>query len=468
MKSQFNGKKVTIMGLGLHGGGAGVAKFFCEQGADVLVTDLKTKEQLEKSLEKLKPFTFRGRKVKGKKLPIKFVLGEHRNQDFINADLIIKNPAVPRESPYLKIARDNKVPIKTDIDIFFGLCGAQIIGVTGSKGKSTTATLIYNLLKSQFKDVILAGNIGVSPLESFDKITKESKVVLELSSFELEDLKKSPHIAVVTNILADHLNRYKSFEEYVESKKSIFKYQGPNDFLVLNYDNPETREFGKNVLSQVYFFSNNKNSNGCYVKDSKVFFGEKSLFDIRKSKLPGEHNVSNLLAAVTVAKILKISNKNIEKTITTFKGISSRQEIIAEIKGVKYINDTTATMPDAAIQAIKTTKERFPDSKIILIVGGQDKGLEYRELAEEIKNKINKIILLPGTASEKLLKELKTIGSNIAIIPVSSMREAVKKAKEVSKSNDIVLLSPAAASFNLFKNEFDRGDQFVAEVKKIT
>jgi len=410
------GKKVTIMGLGLLGGGAGVAKFFVKQGARVLVTDLKTKEQLKDSLEKLKG------------LPIKYVLGRHRAEDFINTDLVIKNPGVPPDSSYLKVAKEHNVPIETDISIFFKLCKAPIVGVTGTKGKSTTATLIYLLLKTKYLNTLLAGNIGLTPLEILSKIKKNSKVVLELSSFELEDLKQSPKVAIITTLFSDHLNRYKNFKEYIEAKKPIFKYQKKNDILVLNYNNPETRKLAKEALSRVYFF-----------KDS------------------------NVSAAVSVAKIFKIPKKNIEKILSKFKGVPLRQELIATKKGVKYINDTTATTPQSVILAINTFKKRFPEAKIILIAGGQDKNLNYKELAKKVKKNINYLLLLPGTASQKLKKELK----NYKINPVKSMSQAVKKASFLAQGGDIVLLSPGAASFNLFKNEFNRGGQFNKAVKNL-
>jgi len=204
--SDFREKKVTIMGLGIVGGGVGVAKFFVEAGAKVLITDLKTRKDLESSLKKIKG------------LPVELILGRHRPEDFANTDLIIRNPAVPDNSPFLKIAKKNNISADTDIGIFFELCSAPIIGVTGTKGKSTVATLIYKLLKSKYQNVILAGNIGNSPLESLKKINKDSKVVLELSSWQLEGLKnhkKSPQIALITNIYPDHLNRYPNLKEYI-------------------------------------------------------------------------------------------------------------------------------------------------------------------------------------------------------------------------------------------------------------
>jgi len=430
-KQLFKNKKVLIMGLGLHGGGAGSAKFFCLQGADVLVTDLKTKEQLEESLEKLKRFK------------IKYALGGHKEADFVWADLIIRNPDVPSTSPYLEIARKNNIPIETDISLFFKLSKAFIIGVTGTKGKSTTASLIYYLLKAKYKKVFLAGNIGISPLELLPKIKKGDKVVLELSSFELEGLTQSPNIAVLTNIMPDHLNRYGSMAEYIESKKIIFKYQKKGDVLILNNDDPVVREFAKELSSKVCFFSK-------IIKPDSF-------------KLFGDHNLSNLSASIEVAKLLKVSPKVIEKSLKSFRGVPNRQEFIKEINGVKYINDTTATMPDALIQALRT----FKRNRIILIAGGQNKGLRYNELAREILNSVYRIVLLPGTASEEIKKELSELNSSVGITPVNSMEEAVKKASLLGEKGDIVLLSPGAASFNLFKNEFDRGDQFVKFVKKL-
>jgi len=408
----FKNKKIVIMGLGLHGGGVGVAKFFHKEGAKLLITDLRVKKELKESLAKLK------------ELPINFILGKHRNQDFIKADLIIRNPGVPRESSYLKIAQDNNIPIKTDIDIFFDLCPAQIIGITGTKGKSTTATLIYLLLKKKYNKVFLAGNIGISPLEIFSKIDKKSKIVLELSSFRLENLKKSPEIAVITNLFPDHLDRYKSFKHYINAKKSIFKYQRKNDILILNYNNLETRKIALRAKSKIYFFKG-----------------------------------SNQAAAIKVAKLLKIPSRDIEKVISSFKGLANRQEFIDLKNGVKYINDTTATNPDSVILAIK----RFSDSKIILIAGGEDKKLNYENLAREIKKNIKYLVLLPGTASNKIKKEL----GLYKIYSAKSMKGAVKRAYQLAEKGDIILLSPGAASFNLFKNEFDRGKKFVKEVKAL-
>ncbi|HDZ54609.1 MAG TPA: UDP-N-acetylmuramoyl-L-alanine--D-glutamate ligase [Candidatus Nealsonbacteria bacterium] len=448
--SDFKGKKATVMGLGIIGGGVGTVKFLVKAEAKVLVTDLKTRKELESSLKKIKG------------LPAKLVLGKHRPRDFVEVDLIIKNPGVPDDSPYLKIAKKNNIPIETDIGIFFKLCSAPIIGVTGTKGKSTVVTLIYRLLKSKYPNIILAGNIGTSPLESLEKITNKSKVVLELSSWQLEGLKKhrkSPKVALITNIYPDHLNRHKSFENYINSKKIIFLFQKPKDILLLNYDNLTVRKFSKLAKSKVDYFSKRKIS-----KDLKKTIGNLNI--------KGEHNISNILAALSVAKIYKIPLKNIKKVLKSFKGISGREEFIARVQGVRYFNDTTATIPEAVVLTLRMLSERFPKSKIILIAGGQDKKLNYKNLAKEILKRVDHLILLPGTASFKIKKELKALEtakkSSLSITPkVDSMKKAVKTASKTADRGDIILLSPAAASFNFFNNEFDRGEQFNKAVRKL-
>jgi UDP-N-acetylmuramoylalanine--D-glutamate ligase len=433
-KKLFQNKKVLVMGLGLHGGGVGVAKFFCKQGAHVLVTDLKTQKQLKESILKLKG------------LKIKYTLGNHEEKDFLNTDLIIKNPDVPSTSPYLEIARKNKIQIETDISLFFKLSEAFVIGVTGTKGKSTTSSLIFHLLKAKYKRIFLAGNIGVSPLDLISKIKKGDKVVLELSSFELEDLKQSPNLAVITNIMPDHLNRYASMAEYVESKKIIFKYQNTEGVLVLNADDATVKSFAKEANSKVCFFSE---------RDVNL--------PIVEFNLLGQHNLSNLSAAVSVAKLLDVPESSIKKSVKSFKGVPNRQEFVKEVNGVKYFNDTTATIPEAVISAIDSFSDKFPEAKIYLICGGVYKGVTYKEFAVKVKEKKVALILLPGNASDKIKESLVEYRD---ISEVSSMEAAVGKAKESAKKGDLVVLSPGASSFNLFKNEFDRASQFIKAVKK--
>jgi len=493
--NDFKNKKVTIIGLGLHGGVVGVAKFFSRLGAKVLVTDLRNKKELKESLEKLK----------GE--PIKYVLDQHRPEDFINTDLVIKNPAVPDNSKYLEIARQHGVPIETDVGIFFELCPAPIIGVTGSKGKSTVVTLIAKFLAKKYGDVILAGNIRSSVLAKLKKINKNSLVVLELSSWQLAGLRshrRSPHCSVITNILPDHLNRYKNIEEYIEDKKEIFRWQKKKprknnqdvfrgrDCLILNYDDRVVRNFAEQAKSQVFYYSQDNGSTSdlgkarlaAFVKGDKILFGDSGLkapnleasglqneevCSLEDIALKGKHNIDNVLAAVSVAKLDQVSNKSIKKVLVKFKGIEGRLELVKMLNRVKYINDTTATIPEATLAALSS----FPNKKnIILIAGRADKDLNFDYLAEILVKKVKVLILLEGTATPKLKQAVENrivlTDSRLEIIdPLNSMREAVLKARAKAVENDIVLLSPACASFGLFRHEFERGEMFNKAVNEL-
>ena len=460
----FQGKRVVVMGLGVHGGGIGAAKFFAKIGAQVIATDTKPSSELSSSLAELSSFK-----------NIQYVLGEHRKKDFQEVDLIIKNPGVPDDSLFLNIARENKVTIDTDIGIFFNLSPAPIIGITGTKGKSTTATLIAELLKSHYP-VVLAGNIRISALEALYDITPNHWVVLELSSWQLEGLarhRKSPKIAVITNIGQDHLNRYSSFEDYVKAKKLIFNYQTNKDSLILNADCPDLTEFPKEAESKVYFYGKDLTkissyTHGATIKDDWFVWQKERVAPIETLKLRGEHNLQNSLAAITVAKLLDISNESIREKLGDFKSLPGRLEIVKDINEVTFINDTTATTPMATLKAIQSLSR-----PIVLIAGGADKNLSYDELTETIQKTVKAVILLPGTATEKIKSHLKNILSKkimdekTAWYESKNIEEAVSIAWRVAKQGDIVLLSPAAASFGLFAHEFERGDAFVKSAEEL-
>lgn len=451
-------KRVTIMGLGLNQGGLGVARFLAKAGAKILVTDLKTEEELGPSLEKLKSFD------------IRYILGRHREEDFINTDMVIQNPAVSHNSKYLKIARKHKIPIKTDLDLFFQLCPSKnIIAVAGTKGKSTVSQLIYHIFKEAQKDTILAGNIGISVLDILGKIKPQTWVILEISTWQMEgikDRKFRPQTAILTNILPDHLDRYPNYKEYARSEKLIFKHQNPNDNLVVNYDNEETIQVKEETKSQIYWFSTKeKIDRGSYIeKDNLVFKSEKHKIPFAKISnltLPGQHNLENILAAGTVGFVHKISAEIILRAIKNFPGLPYRLEFIREFKGIKFYNDSCSTTPEATLAAL----ESFPQQSIILILGGKDKKLDYEKLGKAIgENKeIKKIILLQHPdydASPKIFYALKKHLDPEKIILASNLKIGVEAALQKAQPNEIILLSPATASFGMFKNEFDRGDQF--------
>jgi len=495
----FTGRKVTVMGLGLHGGGVSCANWLIKHGAKVTVTDLKTKEELKPSLDKLAI-------KRSSDQTIKLVLGYHRENDFRNADLIVQNPGVPRESKYLAIAKKSGVPIENEASLFFKYCPAKIIGVTGTRGKSTTSSLIYQLLKVksypdvksgsrpkrrdklQARKVWLAGLPQKPMLEILDQIKPNDLVVLELSSWQLEILgeqKLSPQIAVLTNIYPDHLNRYLGMADYVKAKINIFQWQNKNDFVVLNLDNFETKKLGGKVRAKRFLFSKKyfAEQNGSFIKNKQIFFRKDGktykLTNLSTYKLIGEHNLENFLAAITVAGIFGVKPKEITAALNKFKGLPGRIELIREKNGVKYINDTTATTPDATMAALKIFLERqIPNSKsqtlskfkiqnsrfkIILIAGGASKNIpiqKYQELAAMIKKTCKAVILFEGEGSDQMAKDLKAIKFRELVTNVLGMSSAVGIANNFSQTGDIILLSPSSASFGLFINEFDQGDQF--------
>lgn len=435
------------MGLGILGGGLSVAKWLYHQGADLTITDLKTSSQLKSSLKLLK----------NKK--IKYTLGRHLKSDFKDQDLIVQNPGVPRDSVYLDIARRHKIPIVNEAVLFFQNYKYPKVGVTGTRGKSTTATLIHHILKTKIKNHQLAGNIATNPmLLAISKLKPNSWPVLELSSWHLEllaDFKMSPTISVVTSIYPDHLNRYKNIKEYIRAKQIIARYQKKSDKLILNYDDKIVRQFAKLTQAQVYYFSLKQKVNGAYLKNNFIYFKNQRVMSLDKIKLLGQHNLANILASIAVAKILKINNKNIKKAVNNFKGLNYRLQYLGKVGKTKIYNDAASTSPDACRAALESLSGR-----VVLIAGGVDKGLPYQGLARVIKNKADFVILLSGTASQKISQELTKLNfpSDNIVKNIDNLKQAWALA--VAQKADIILFSPAAASFNMFQNEFDRANQF--------
>jgi UDP-N-acetylmuramoylalanine--D-glutamate ligase len=462
MQKNFKGKRVTIMGLGLQGSGIAAVKFFHREGAKITVTDIKTKEKLSPSLEKLKDLK-----------NIEYVLGQHRQEDFSRADLIIKGPGIPFDSKYLKIARKNKVPIETEAGVFFDLLSNPLIGITGTRGKSTTSQLIYEIIKLSGRKVSLGGNIKDKPLLALlENIKKDSWLVAELSSFQLESLgpkSQSPHIAVMTNLLEDHLNRYENLEAYHAAKEAIIRNQTEDDFAVLNYNDKRVRVLSAKTKAQICFFSQNRITGGrrVFVSDRKIFTAkgleEELVLDLDRLSLIGGHRVESVLAAVAVAVIMKIDFSVIKKAVYGFKGLEHRLEAVKEVAGVLYINDTTATTPQAAAKAIASFGE-----PTILIAGGADKGLDFSPLVDSIigSSNLKKIILLKGDGTIRLENMFKKMAPADFLLSLflkrdcDSLEEALILAQKVAVAGDVVLLSPGCSSFGMFENEFARGDIF--------
>lgn len=476
--TDFQDAVVTVMGLGryLQGSGVGATKWLMRHGAQTVITDLQSEEELAESIEEvMKWFAEYEEEYPDRTIykPI-FVLGEHRADDFVGANFVVQNPGVPRESEFVRLAKKNGIPVVSDIAIFYELYPHPIYAVTGAKGKSTTTSMIGEIFKAEDERTVIAGNIKVSPLEYLDELLQDDKprpVVLELSSWLLEsvgDIDRGPEIALITNLYEEHLNRYGSFEDYVEAKKLIFKNQTPEQFCVLNYDQEIVRGVEKDVPSQVIWFSLKElpdDREGVFVRESEIVwrFGgsEEVVMKVEGLGLTGEHNVANALAAIAVARLGNVSSELIVKALKAFEGIADRQEIITDIAGVTFVNDTTATAPAAAIAAMKRFGQK---GNVVLLAGGADKGLTFDEMGKTIGATCKYVVLFEGEATAKLTKAM---GKSVPTVRVDSMQKAIDAAVKVAESGDTVLLSPGCASFGIFKNEFDRGDQFKEIVGKL-
>ncbi len=453
MSTAFKNKKITVMGLGLFGGGVGVARFLVKQGAHVTVTDLRSAAELSQSIKQLEG------------MPITYKLGGHYDEDFINADMVIVNPAIPKNSKFLQIARSHHIPLQTEINIFFTLCPAPIIGITGSNGKSTTTTLTGLILQQTLRKTWIGGNIGRSLLADIEGIKPSDIVVLELSSFQLDglhDLQKSPHISVLTNISPNHLDRHPNMEDYIRAKKAIVLYQKRGDYAVLNYDDPELRKWEQDCKGNVLWYSTKyPQKNGVYINNNDMVLCvngqqiQRSCVD--QIKIPGDHNLHNILAASCAAFIMGAQEDHIHKVVTSFGGLEHRLEFVREVKGVCFFNDSKATTPESAIAAITAFKK-----PVILIAGGYDKGSSFEEFARVCAGNTKAVILIGKTAGkiEELVIKNKGLRERPLVKTPNTFQEAFQRACALAQSGDVVVLSPACASYDMFVNYEERGRQF--------
>ena len=436
----FKGKKITLMGLGLLGRGVGDARFMAEQGAILTVTDLKTEEELKTSIEALADFP-----------DITFVLGEHRTEDFVNADMIMKSAGVPLDNEHIASAQSAGVPVKMSASLFAELSPATIVGITGTRGKSTVTHLVAETLGKTGKKVFAGGNVrGVSTLAHLPESTEDEIAVLELDSWQLQgfgDAKMSPHISVFTTFMRDHMNYYNNDEGvYLRDKANIFLYQNEDDHFVLG---PQARDL---ILAK-------------YKEEIKGELHEVDVSSVNDDDCPalkGEHNKDNIALAKEVLQILDLSEEEIQGGIKTFRGVLGRLQDMGEVRGVQIYNDNNATTPDAAIAGLKAVGK---EKKTVLIMGGADKGLDMSPLLDLIPTYCKWVVLLPGTGTDKVRDNLKEKG--IEIRDVKTMQDAVCDAADLADEGDVVLFSPAFASFGLFINEYDRGDQFMDMVERL-
>jgi len=488
-KKNLAGKKVAILGLGVEG--VALVEFLLALGAKITVCDKMERAELLSAAE-----GELGDKIEAilEDENIAKKLGHDYLDGLESFDVIFRSPGIKLLEPKILAAQKAGVEVSSQIKLFFDLCPCPIIGVTGTKGKGTTASLIFSILennfqfpisnfqsnpKSQIKNtkfgqVYLAGNIGYPAITLVSKLKRHDIVILELSSFQLADLDKSPHIAVMTNLLEDHLDYHKDIEEYRTAKFNILKYQNKNDFAVLNADSIFEQAKLSEIQSQKLFFSNSSKDTDAFVAPNEteqlaVYIIEgKEKIEICNSSdvlLLGSHNLQNIAAAALTARILKAPVETIREAVRQFAGLPHRLELVAEINKVKFINDSFATNPGPTLAAIKS----FQEPKI-LILGGSSKGADFIELAEVMTqtNSNVKAVILIGVEGEKIGESLKQAKYSGEIISGGeTMDEIVEQAIEVASRGDIILFSPACASFDMFKNYKDRGDKYKLSVSRL-
>ncbi len=504
--STFQDAVVTVMGLGRfkQGSGIGAAKWLMRHGAQLVITDLKTQEEMRESIDEISHWydAYRSQFPDRTIYHPLFVLAEHRAEDFTDVDLVVQNPGVPRESEFVQLAREHRVPIESDMSLFFRYCPFSIYAITGTRGKSTTTALLGEMFKGIHPKTVVAGNISRSPLEDLDWLLEEKSpvpVVLELSSWQIESLEnidRAPEIAILTNIFPDHLNRYASLEAYAQAKMQLFRHCKEGQYAVLNADHEMVRVLSDQIACKKYWFSETETDTtptdakalvgkkvakniglprsseflgtfvpSVFLRDGQIVCSvegkEHVLGDTATMALKGTHNLLNALAASLSAHLAGVPAEAISAALKSFQGLPGRQEIVKEVRGVAYVNDTTATSPDGVIAAL----DRFGAGKqIVLITGGTTKGLPYGSMGEKVAESCKYVVYLAGNATPDIQA---AVGQTIPSVVVKSMDEAVKLASKQATEGDTVLMSPGATSFEMFKNEFDRGEQFVEAVQKV-
>ncbi len=453
--SLIKGKKVTFCGIGTSN--LPLIKLFAEKGAIVSACDKKTYEELGDNAKKAEKF--------GAKL----ILGDDYLKN-LDTDVLFRSPGTPFYKKELEDMKKQGIVVTSEMEVFFDFCPCKIIAVTGSDGKTTTTTIISELLKAQGLNVHLGGNIGKPLLPEIESISSDDYAVVELSSFQLISMRKSPDIAVVTNLAPNHLDIHKDMQEYINSKKNIVLHQNAFSRAVLNLDNEISNSFENDVRGKLVKFSRKFDvNNGAYLDGDEIVYndyGKKTnVLNIKDIKIPGMHNVENYLAAISAVWGI-VSVENIIKVAKTFSGVAHRNEFVKEVNGVKYYNDSIASSPTRT--SLGTLS--LYDEKIIIIAGGYDKHIPYEPLGPIICDKVKTLILLGDTApkiKEAVEKSDNYSENNPVIIMVNNMDEAVKAAYNNAKEGDIVSLSPASASFGLYKNFEERGNHFKALVNKL-
>jgi UDP-N-acetylmuramoylalanine--D-glutamate ligase len=435
-------QRVLVVGLGKSG--VASALFLAERGARVAVSDAKSPEQLRDEIPLLLDHG------------ISVETGQHGERTFRDQDLIVVSPGVPFDVPQLVHARERGIPVIGEVELAARFLKGRIVAITGSNGKTTTTTLAGEILAAGGRKTLVGGNIGTPAVTFVDRASDDTWIVLEISSFQLETIETfHPHIAVVLNVTPDHLDRHRTFENYLAAKARIFENQTSGDFAVLNADNAPCVAMTSSTKARVYCFSRLKEvERGAFVRGGQILWrnesGERTIMPIGEIQLKGAHNVENVLAAVCVGMLAGIEPAQIRRAVAEFKAVEHRLEFVATVRGVDYYNDSKATNVDATIKAL----ESFP-GRIHLILGGKDKGSDYTVLNKLLKERVTRVYTI-GAAGAKIESQVQ----GTEIVSAGTLEAAVRRASEAAKPGDIVLLAPACASFDQFNSYEHRGRTF--------
>ncbi len=449
-KQNMNERNVTVIGIGISN--LPLIKYLVKLGARVTACDKRTKNELGENYNELQ------------KLGVSFSLGKDYLKN-LSGDVIFKTPGMRFDVPEILRAKENGSIITSEMEVFFDLCPSHIIAVTGSDGKTTTTTLIHKMMTKSGYKTWLGGNIGNPLLADVENMEKDDWVILELSSFQLHTMRKSPEIAVITNISPNHLDMHKDYQEYIDAKKNIMLYQNSGDMLIVNAENDVTSKIGKEAKGEVRYFSR-QNKADVYLENGEIKRGDETVLNISDIKIPGMHNVENYMTAIAATWGL-VENSVIVDVAKTFGGVEHRIELVRTFENVRYYNSSIDSSPNRTINTLRV----FPE-KVIMIGGGKDKGIPYDEIGPSLVEHV-KVLILIGATSDKIQEaldmEIKKTGkgNDIEVIRAHSYEEAVNSARSKAVNGDVVILTPASTSFDMFKNFEERGNLFKKLVNEL-
>jgi UDP-N-acetylmuramoylalanine--D-glutamate ligase len=445
-RALVGGKKALVIGLAREG--LDLTRFLAQHGASVVITDQKTREQLHEVISQLDG------------VEVTYRLGGHSESDLDGIDVVYASPGVPPEHELVQAARTRKIQLSSLVELFFTLCPAPILGITGSAGKSTTTTLVGDIFAAAGRHVFVGGNIGRPLLGKLEEMSPSSWVVMELSSFQLEPLQVSPHIAVVTNVTPNHLDRHPSMQAYWEAKGQILAHQTPSDCAVLNADDAWTLRY--RPKARLLRFSLDGVVEGAYLAGRQLMLLGEPLLEVSEVPLRGRHNLANVLAAAAAAHAAGIDREFTHAAVRVFKGVPHRLQTVGERNGATFVDDSIATAPERSIAALLAY-----DEPLVLIAGGRDKHLPMRDWASLIVRRARHVVLL-GEMSPLVADALKAAdGSYTAISTAASMDEAVTQAAGVARTGDVVLLSPGGTSYDMYTDFEERGRDFARAVSEL-